>query len=110
PETFFTKEAGGRVSHPDASPAEQVIATIRQCPSGSLLYKLRGKRVDDFATETEVTVEKDGPYRVHRTQLNGEARPATENHYTLCRCGASLNKPFCDGMHAKMGFRDGAQA
>jgi CDGSH-type Zn-finger protein/ferredoxin len=110
PETFFTKEAGRRVSHPDASPSEQVIATIRQCPSGSLLYKLRGKLVDDYFTETEVKVERNGPYHVHRAALGGEARPATENHYTLCRCGASLNKPFCDGMHAKVKFSDGSGA
>src|ERR1700691_2286385 len=52
PETFFTKEAGRRVSHPDASPTEQVIATIKQCPSGSLLYKLRGQLVDGYSAET----------------------------------------------------------
>ena len=108
PETFFTKGAAGRVAHPDASPTEQIIATIRRCPSGSLLYKLGGKLVHDFSTETEVRVEKDGPLHVHRAKLNGEARPATEDHYTLCRCGASLNKPFCDGMHAKIKFRDGS--
>ena len=110
PETFFTKEAGRRVSHPDASPAEQVIAAIRQCPSGALLYKVRGKLVSDYATETGIRVEKDGPYHVQRAKLHGETQPATENHYTLCRCGASLNKPFCDGMHAKINFIDGSLA
>ncbi|HXQ81942.1 MAG TPA: CDGSH iron-sulfur domain-containing protein [Opitutaceae bacterium] len=110
PRTFFTKEAGRRVSHPDASPAEQVIATIRRCPSGSLLYKLRGKLVDGYSAETEVRVEKDGPYHVRRAKLGGDARPATQDHYTLCRCGASLNKPFCDGTHAKVRFSDGSGA
>jgi CDGSH-type Zn-finger protein/ferredoxin len=108
PETFFTKGPDGRVSHPDSSPAEQIIAAIRHCPSGALLYKLRGNLVHDYFTETDVRVEKDGPLHVHRAKLNGEARPATEDHYTLCRCGASENKPFCDGMHARIKFRDGS--
>jgi len=108
PDTFFTLEAGQRVSQPDASPAETVIAAIRRCPSGALLYKRQGKLVQDYAATTEIRVEKDGPYLVQRAQLAGPAQPATADHYTLCRCGASLNKPFCDGMHAKVKFRDGS--
>ena len=107
PDTFFTKDGGIRVSHPDASDAAVVIAAIRRCPSGSLLYKLGGKRVDEYSSETEVLVEKDGPLQVHRAKL-ADAWPATDDHYTLCRCGASLNKPYCDGMHAKVKFRDGS--
>jgi CDGSH-type Zn-finger protein len=106
PATFFTKGPDGRASLPDASPVEQVIATIRRCPSGSLLYKIGGKLEDAYAGETAVRVEKDGPLHVQRVKLEGAARPATENHFTLCRCGASLNKPFCDGMHAKVKFSD----
>ncbi|HXC02786.1 MAG TPA: CDGSH iron-sulfur domain-containing protein [Opitutaceae bacterium] len=105
PETFFTKGPGGRVSHPDSSPAEQVIAAIRRCPSGALLYKWRGKLVHEYSNDTGVRIEKDGPLHVHQAKLNGEAKPATQDHYTLCRCGASLNKPFCDGMHAKIKFQ-----
>lgn len=107
PRTFFTKEGGTRVSHPDASDTAAVIAAIRRCPSGALLYKQAGKLVQEYSTETEVRAEKDGPLRVQRAKLSG-ARPATEDHYTLCRCGASLNKPFCDGTHAEVKFRDGS--
>ena len=107
PDTFFTKKGGARISHPDASDAAKVIAAIRNCPSGALLYKLGGKLVQAYATGTEVLVEKDGPLRVQRAKLNGAAA-ATEDHYTLCRCGASLNKPFCDGRHAAVKFRDGS--
>jgi CDGSH-type Zn-finger protein len=32
------------------------------------------------------------------------------NRVTLCRCGASQNKPFCDGQHAEVGFQAGADA
>jgi CDGSH-type Zn-finger protein len=107
PRTFFTKGKGGRISHPDASDAAEVIAAIRRCPSGALLYRQGGKIVHKYAAETEVLVEKDGPLRVQRVGLNG-AIPATADHYSLCRCGASLNKPFCDGTHSKVGFRDGS--
>ena len=108
PNTFFTKKGGARISHPDASDTPKVIAAIRRCPSGALLYKQQGgKRVDEYSTDTEVLVEKNGPLRVQRAKLNG-ARPPTDDHYTLCRCGASLNKPFCDGTHTKVKFRDGS--
>jgi CDGSH-type Zn-finger protein len=33
---------------------------------------------------------------------------ASSEHYTLCRCGASKNKPFCDGSHWTVEFRDPA--
>jgi CDGSH-type Zn-finger protein len=107
PRTFFTKGKGGRVSHPDASDTADVIAAIRRCPSGALLYKHGGKLVHEYSAGTEVMVEKDGPLLVQRAALNG-ASPATTDHYTLCRCGASLNKPFCDGTHANVGFSDGS--
>src|SRR5207249_3694491 len=39
--------------------------------------------------------------------LSADGTPyETRNRMTLCRCGASRNKPFCDGSHARIGFRD----
>jgi CDGSH-type Zn-finger protein len=35
------------------------------------------------------------------------AQGASRDRYTLCRCGASKNKPFCDGSHAAIKFKDG---
>jgi CDGSH-type Zn-finger protein len=107
PDTFFTKEGDRRISHPDASDAARVIVAIRRCPSGALLYKQGGKLKHAYADGTEVLVEKDGPLRVQQAKLNGAAA-ATNDHYTLCRCGASLNKPFCDGRHVQVKFRDGS--
>jgi CDGSH-type Zn-finger protein len=34
------------------------------------------------------------------------AEGSSKEHYTLCRCGASNNKPFCDGMHRMINFKD----
>ena len=46
----------------------------------------------------KVVITEDGPYLA-----SYEGR----NRVTLCRCGASSNKPFCDGSHASVKFDDG---
>ena len=63
----------------------------------------------DAIDEVLITVRENGPYRV-----TGPARivDVDGNEYdisgkktvSLCRCGASTNKPFCDGTHSKIGF------
>ena len=43
--------------------------------------------------------------------VSGDGQPyETRNRVTLCRCGASANKPFCDGSHHATGFNDGSEA
>jgi CDGSH-type Zn-finger protein len=56
-----------------------------------------------------VTVTDHGPYTVTgAVELAGAkfGEGASREHFTLCRCGASKNKPFCDGSHWDAGFRD----
>jgi CDGSH-type Zn-finger protein len=56
-----------------------------------------------------VTVADNGPYRITGgIELTGvkQGEGASSEHYTLCRCGASRNKPFCDGSHWDVAFRD----
>jgi CDGSH-type Zn-finger protein len=56
-----------------------------------------------------VTVSANGPYEITGgIELMGvkQGAGASSEHYTLCRCGASKNKPFCDGSHWDAGFRD----
>ena len=61
----------------------------------------------------KITVRKNGPYRVEAPEGSVELVDADGNKYdltgkpafSLCRCGASVNKPFCDGTHSKMGFQ-----
>jgi CDGSH-type Zn-finger protein len=55
-----------------------------------------------------VTVTPNGPYEVQGgVRLEGAefGAGASREHYCLCRCGASHNKPFCDGSHWEVGFR-----
>ena len=58
-----------------------------------------------------VTVSKNGPFCITGgIELIGEnirfGDGASLEHYALCRCGASNNKPFCDGEHGRINFRD----
>jgi CDGSH-type Zn-finger protein len=98
---------------------DEIIRAVRDCPSGALSYALGGHEerghVDwDHARGPAIEVTADGPYRVTGaiplTGADGEpaarARGASAEHYALCRCGHSRNKPFCSGMHWYAGFRD----
>ncbi len=63
----------------------------------------------------EVTIEiiKNGPYivkgEVELRDSEGKVYPA-EPRMALCRCGASAEKPFCDGTHSKIGFQAAERA
>jgi CDGSH-type Zn-finger protein len=63
----------------------------------------------------EVTIEAtpNGPYlvtgAVELRDSDGRILPA-KGKVWLCRCGASTNKPLCDGTHSKIGFQAAAQA
>ena len=93
----------------DGAAVEAIVATIRKCPSGALSYSVNGVEHRDQARSPGITVTKDGPYavvgRVRMDAIQGQG--ASSEHYTLCRCGASKNKPFCDGSHWSAGFKDG---
>ncbi|HJR48692.1 MAG TPA: CDGSH iron-sulfur domain-containing protein [Nitrososphaeraceae archaeon] len=100
---------------PDAAEREEIINTIRKCPSGALSYSLDGIEYrDQNERKPMITVSKDGPYHVTGgINLIGEdnnniqwAEGSSKEHYVLCRCGASNNKPFCDGMHRLINFKD----
>ena len=93
----------------DGASPEDVVATIRQCPSGALSYFADGEEHQDLEAAPAISVSPDGPYVVTGgpelidTEF-GEG--ASREHYTLCRCGGSKNKPFCDGTHWHIKFKD----
>jgi CDGSH-type Zn-finger protein len=96
---------------PDAASAEEIIETVKKCPSGALSYSIENVEHPNQDREPLVTVTNDGPYAITGgIELIGVAlgEDASKEHYTLCRCGASKNKPFCDGSHWHVGFRDPA--
>ena len=105
----FVAPAGGRV--------DEILRAARDCPSGALSAIAGGGdpvRASDTEREPAVEVSKDGPYRVTGSieLLDRDGSPEARNdgasleHYSLCRCGKSQNKPFCSGMHWYADFHD----
>ncbi len=90
---------------PDGASVEAITELTHKCPSGALLAFVEGERADKAATEERITIAKDGPYEVEgpiELQIDKELRPPVSDRYTLCRCGASKNKPYCDGSHLEL--------
>jgi CDGSH-type Zn-finger protein/ferredoxin len=88
---------------------EKIIETIRKCPSGALSYSIDEIEYRDYDGKPLVKASKDGPYLVSGgIELVGIefSDDISKEHYTLCRCGASSNKPFCDGTHSTINFKD----
>ena len=95
--------------HPDAASRDEIIATIQQCPSGALSYSVDELEHRDREGEPTIFVAPSGPYVVSGGPdlpdiLEGEG--ASKEHITMCRCGGSKNKPFCDGTHWYNKFTD----
>ena len=94
---------------PDAAGLEKIVSTIKKCPSGALSYAIDGVEAAPPQRPPMVTVTDNGPYAITGgIELMGAklGDGASAEHYTLCRCGASKNKPFCDGSHWDAGFKD----
>jgi uncharacterized Fe-S cluster protein YjdI/CDGSH-type Zn-finger protein len=93
---------------PDAGETDVVAKVVELCPSGALLYRrLDSKAEEEFAATTTVTPVRDGPLlvkghiEVRREDGSVEVLPRA----TLCRCGESQHKPFCDNQHLAIKFR-----
>ena len=97
---------------PDGASAEAITEAVRACPSGALGYSIGGEEADPPDRGPAITVSRDGPYHVTGGIALADAAQGTvaaREHYTLCRCGASKNKPYCDGSHWNASFKDPAE-
>ena len=94
----------------EAADTERIIAQIEKCPSGALSWVQHeaGKpEVEQVEVETIVETIPNGPLMVYGNIAVKDAA-GNETHKNkvtaFCRCGASGNKPYCDGSHQKIGF------
>ena len=101
----------------DPEMREKVQRMAGNCPAGRLVVwdKSTGEPVEPQLEQSiglvqDPAAEVSGPLWLRGgitvQSADGEAYEV-RNRVTLCRCGASENKPFCDGSHVSIGFRDG---
>ena len=102
PQVFLANVKGPWI-HPDAMPVERLVEVAHACPSGAIRYRrLDGEPQESAPPVNLATAREAGPY-AFRAQLTIDGVPAGFRA-TLCRCGASRNKPYCDGSHHEVGF------
>lgn len=95
---------------PEGSTTEKIVAQVKKCPSGALSYYMNKDAPNsEVKVEAETIIETatNGPLMVYGNvtvkDKNGTLTKKS-NATAFCRCGASQNKPFCDGSHKKIGF------
>jgi CDGSH-type Zn-finger protein/uncharacterized Fe-S cluster protein YjdI len=98
----FVPNAQGPWIRPAAQSADTIAAQVQKCPSGALTFE----RLDGGAQEVAPVLNTARVFENGPLALHGDLEIAGERMFraTLCRCGASKNKPFCDHSHADSGF------
>jgi uncharacterized Fe-S cluster protein YjdI/CDGSH-type Zn-finger protein len=98
----------------EAADPDAIARTIVTCPTGALHFRrLDGGAQEEASAETTVEPRPNGPLFVRgRLKITGADGHVIreDTRLALCRCGASQNKPFCDGSHRRIGFTTGPAA
>lgn len=108
PDVFVPNVAGEWI-HPDAQPVEELMHIAKSCPSGAIRVVRTNPRPGETADSdaspmvNTVRVRENGPLAIEAELLVRGERQASPRA-TLCRCGQSANKPYCDGSHTAAGF------
>jgi CDGSH-type Zn-finger protein/uncharacterized Fe-S cluster protein YjdI len=102
PKVFLANVKGPWIQ-PDAMNVAGLVEIAHACPSGAIRYRRKDGKADETPPPVNlIALREAGPYAVRGDiRLNGQSGITRA---TLCRCGASKNKPFCDGSHHESGF------
>jgi CDGSH-type Zn-finger protein/uncharacterized Fe-S cluster protein YjdI len=99
----FLANVKGPWLHPDAATPEALTSVAHMCPSGAITYERTDGGPDEPIPDVNVIrLRENGPYAMTADlRIEGEQ---IRIRATLCRCGASKSKPFCDGTHNAIQF------
>ena len=102
PKVFLANVVGPWI-HPDAIDPERLTEIAHVCPSGAIRYRRKDGMPEEQAPQVNlIGIREGGPYAVRADlRLDGQA---AQYRATLCRCGASKNKPYCDSSHHEVQF------
>ena len=98
PNVFLANVKGPWIK-PDAMPTEALTEIAHVCVSGAIRYQRKDGQPDEGPPPVNlIGIRENGPYAI-RADMRLDGGPSASYRCTLCRCGASQNKPFCDGSH-----------
>jgi CDGSH-type Zn-finger protein/uncharacterized Fe-S cluster protein YjdI len=101
--TVFKANTPGEWIYPDTVPVEFLVAVAHNCPSGAIRYDRHdGGPPESAPAVNQLRIRENGPYAVHAPLVIAGQDDGLRA--TLCRCGQSRRKPWCDGSHVTAGF------
>jgi CDGSH-type Zn-finger protein/uncharacterized Fe-S cluster protein YjdI len=99
----FLANVTGPWLHPEQVTVEECVAIAHACPSGAITYERHDGGAQEAPPPVNVLrVRENGPYAIHAAADLAGYGPVLRA--TLCRCGKSANKPFCDNSHREADF------
>lgn len=103
PDVFLANVEGSWL-HPESDSVEHLVHVAMSCPSGAITYTRKDGGDEEPAPKVNyLFIRENGPYAVGASlDIEGQT---PMHRATLCRCGQSKNKPFCDNSHIEAGFR-----
>ena len=88
---------------------EEIINQVKACPSAALTYFMNSEAKQGITERSDTLVEvlENGPLLLNgnlkvKDKMGNETLKSKTTAF--CRCGASQNKPYCDGSHLKVAF------
>ncbi len=95
---------------PEKATTDELKSQIDKCPSGALSYYMnKEEKKGPEPAETKVKIMPNGPLlvfgNIQITDKDGNVS-ARSKTTAFCRCGVSKNKPYCDGSHIEIDFKD----